>query len=119
MTLKTDNYYWVWVNTDIKETINDECYDNLKYLKLWDIGHRLDDGIKYYFIDDRDKILKPIIINDWQLADQVFKSPDAFLKYLVNFQIKMNTKNNFKMKFNDFMKNKIKESQNSNPDVWI
>lgn len=116
--LNINNFYWVWVNTDTCERIDSSCFDNLQYLQLWDITHRLDDGIKYYFINSKDKT-KPIIISDWQIDDQVFKSPDEFLKYLVGFKNKMNLKNNFNMKFDDIMKNKIKESQERNPELWI
>lgn len=116
--LKVNDSYWVWVNTDTCEKIDSSCFDNLQYLQLWDITHRLDDGIKYYFINSKDKT-NPTIISDWQIDDQVFKSQDDFLKYLVTFKNKMNLKNNFNMKFDDIMKNKIKESQERNPELWI
>lgn len=119
MKLKVDNYYWVWVNTDTLELIDKSCIDNLQYLKLWDITHRLDDGIKYYFINSIDNTKPVVILDDWQVSDQVFKSQDNFLKYLVEFQNKMNLKNNFNMQFDDNMRNKIKQSQERNPELWL
>ncbi len=127
---KIGEFYWVFVDDGImyeskKRFIFDEDeFNNLKYLKLSHLTHRLDDGIKYYFINPETSekysvVEKFIIINAWEMKYLVFPTIDLFLKNIVELSCSTIELNSHGYDFDDFMKNKIKESQERNPEIWI
>lgn len=114
--------YWVLTDTSHSLCINKGHFEDLKYLVLSHTTHRMDDGKKWYFenpIEDHGYT----IIDEWGIDQWTFKSQDEFLKYLTIHVENLNTDRDGVKKplyyFDDFVKSKIKESQERSPQLWI
>ncbi len=130
MDLIVGHDYWVLLDTHLeKQIFNDCCFHNLKYMTLVNIINHGDNKKVYHFCtylesENRtiDRIITPWMTNGlfgFAVDENVFKTPDHFLRKLVDFQYIIKIKRNYDFGFDPFMKNKIKESQERNPEIWI
>lgn len=112
MKLKIGSKYWVLTNSMNFQKIGKNTFESLKYLVCMNIVVRMDDGQRFYFAESEND-RNYIIIDEWNVKKNVFKSQDAYLHYMVQ------TIDRTKYEFDDFFKNKILESQQENPCAWI
>jgi len=86
-------------------------YDSLVPLVHSQITNRMDEGIVYYFED-------PITyeterVDEFGVQESVFETETEFLKYIVYKSDIM------KIEIDDFVQEKINNSQHKEPDKWI
>jgi hypothetical protein len=117
-------FYWVLTDTHHSLCLDIHHYFNdLKYLELSHTTHRMDDGKKWYFKNFEDGEDPYVVIDEWGIEQWIFKSQDDFLKYLTVHVDNLNSMRDSEEQpmyyFDDELKQKIKESQEENPEAWI
>lgn len=120
-----------WVLTDLSHSlcIDIHHFNDLKYLELSHTTHRMDDGQKWYFKNFKDGedptlVDEPYVVFDqWNIEQWTFKSQDEFLKYLTVHLDNLNSTRDSDEQplyyFDNEVKQRIKQSQEQNPEVWI
>ncbi len=89
-----------------------EC---LTYFKCVDVSKRLDDGIRWYFVDPTN-IENRITIEEYCIPFKVFKSKAQFYKMIFDM-VQSNLSNDHIIPY-EVMKI-IKESQEEEPEYWV
>ena len=110
--------YWVLTDLNHKHNIGKPEWEALKYLLCKDSSVKMDDGLRFYF-DGTDNNGNPVSIQEWELDQLTFKSPDDYLSYMVKHIDNLNSGDYGGYEFDEFFKELIKNSQDKNPEAWI
>lgn len=120
MQLKTGNEYWLLTDLEHTFIIGATEYYALKLCVL-DFVDIENYGIRFIFFEKEN----PTIVHSFipnELEQWLYNSPDEYLRYLVEHINSLNNnekENKHKYKFDDFMKQKVLESQEQHPEIWI
>lgn len=119
---KEGEKYWVLTDTTHSLCVDEYHYDDLKHLELSHTTHRMDEGKMWYFKNPEEEY-GFTILDEWNIEQFVYPTPDDFLYYLVvhldNINDMRNEPDQPKYYFSDEMKKKIEESQEGNPQIWV
>ena len=122
--IRIGNEYWVLVDLDHDYIIGANEYHNVKHCIFKNLLE--DEGlVKYVFypIEVPSNHEKFYDLYEWEIDQWVFESIDDYLYYLVMHVNNINSafENNDcpDHTFDDFVKQKILESQENRPEIWV
>jgi len=116
--LEIGKKYWVLTNLEHRKVIGQSEWESLKHLECKDSTIKMDDGRRFYF-DGEDSNGNPMSIQEWDIEQLVFKSPDDYLSYMVKHIDNLNSGDYGGYTFDNYFKELILKSQNENPEAWI
>ena len=133
MGLILGKLYWILTDLEHPYVLGEREFNALKLCVLQHYATIDHETIKYYFHRcDENGELDDIMNNcyemcDWECEQLVFYSIDEYLHYLVRHVDNLNTNItdleftgiNIGYSFDDFLKQKILESQEKHPEIWI
>jgi len=120
MLLKHNKKYWVLVDIN-----HDDIFDKKDLEKLVEVfykGVKNDDvaNVHHLFTPCKtNKVQCSVVLPDWEIDQWVFRNPNEYLLYLVNHANNLNENMDGNISFDDFMTDKINESQKNFPEFWV
>lgn len=120
MQLKTGNEYWLLTDLEHTFVLGEPEYYALKQCVL-DVVEIVDFEVKFIFYEREN----PTMLHSFmphELEQWMYDSIDNYLKYLVEHINNLNNnekENKHKYQFTDFMRNKILQSQEKHPEIWV
>lgn len=111
--LKVKEEYWVLTDLNHSRIIDESNFNDLKLLRLTKKG-------KYFTFENEHH---QYIIREDDINQLVFKDQDDYLKHLTihleNLNLDRNPHERLLYEFDDFIKEKIIQSQKNYPEKWI
>jgi hypothetical protein len=118
MNLKIGNEYWVLTDLDHSYRLGKVEYDALKLCILEEIYQ--ENFASVFKFHEKEYIFNIYNLLEDEIEQWVYKSVDEYLRYLVVHIHNLNSsENNIKYSFDDFLKEKILESQEKYPELWV
>lgn len=120
--LMLGNVYWVLTDLEHRYVLGESEYRACKQCVLVGYDTINHVNIKYCFRPTYDLPHQQYILYDWECERMVFLSIDEYLHYLVKYVNGLNAniyENKVAHSFDDFLKNKIVQSQEKHPEIWI
>lgn len=127
MSISINKQYWVLTKFDHEDIIGEKEYNSLELCTFKHIVEK-DGETQYCFYPNVDKT-EHYVVCGFGLPNLVYECKEDYLVFLVKYVTRLNEigtqrSNNFYdyysyYEFDDFIRRKIKESQQRSPEKWI
>lgn len=114
--------YWVLTDLEHEYILGEREFKALKQCVLYHYLTVAHESIRYCFRAIDDFYGEHYELHDWESEQWVFSNVDEYLHYLVRHVDNLNSNINESgvfHSFDDFLKQKIAESQEKHPEIWI
>ena len=99
------------IQNDYFEEYNEKYFRSLQSLVYTHSTHRMDDGVRHFFVNPIEDFHDSVA--NHSLSTSVFENEHQFLKYTLSEAERVDKV------MDTFIQNKIKKSQETNPEEWI
>ena len=114
--------YWVLTDLEHGIVLGEREFKALKRCVLYHYLTVAHDNLRYCFREVDEEFGEHHELHDWESEQWVFNTVDEYLHYLVVHVDGLNNREDeckLLHTFDDFLKQKITESQEKHPEIWI